>query len=219
MTATPDQLIVALDGIDPLRALQLTIDLRSLGITTFKVSAENLMWPDADDLFKYLQLNGLHSMFDLKVWDTPDTVARIVDRVVGRYNPSFVTVHPSPAVVHAALKAAAHAGALPGTITPVAYLSSDPDPDTVVPGYEAVGRAAAGVVPAYGVSEYASVFPDAWLISPGVRLDGSNDNHVRAVGPREALKSGATSIVVGRPIVNAERPLSAAERYLKEMSL
>ena len=212
MTDVTDYLVVALDVFDPIRARQLVRQLRN-HVGTFKLSASNLMTTLPTHLIADVLENNF-LMLDLKVWDTPDSVKRIVKTAVTLFNPRWITVHPSAPVVEAALSAAP-----PGVILPVVYLSSDEDPDTVIPGYRAVWRAKGGVVPGVRVREYASVYPDLPFISPGVRLRGEdNHNHRATVEPRTAIELGATHVVVGRPIINASDPIGAARRYLEALS-
>lgn len=55
-------------------------------------------------------------------------------------------------------------------------------------------------------------------MTPGVRPAGSAINdQSRIATPAAALKSGASHLVIGRPIRAAEDPKAAAEAILKEM--
>jgi len=56
-----------------------------------------------------------------------------------------------------------------------------------------------------------SHYEDSFLITPGIRADGDNtDDHARTKPAGFALKSGASWIVVGRPITKASDPVGAA---------
>lgn len=50
-----------------------------------------------------------------------------------------------------------------------------------------------------------------YLVTPGIRtsMDAHQDQK-RAMGPQEALRAGASAIVVGRPIIEAADPVAAA---------
>jgi orotidine-5'-phosphate decarboxylase len=61
--------------------------------------------------------------------------------------------------------------------------------------------------------------PGFLIVTPGVRPAGSDRNdQARAATPAEALRSGATHLVCGRPITTAADPLAAAEAILAEMA-
>jgi len=54
-------------------------------------------------------------------------------------------------------------------------------------------------------------------VTPGVRFaDGEKGDQVRVTTPEDANKIGSDYIVVGRPITQAEDPVAAYERCLKE---
>lgn len=61
-------------------------------------------------------------------------------------------------------------------------------------------------------------FPNAYLVTPGVRLsheDRGDQNRVS--DPLTALKRGASALVVGRPIYDALEPALAAKAYYEEI--
>lgn len=59
---------------------------------------------------------------------------------------------------------------------------------------------------------------DFLTVVPGVRPDwaGKNDQK-RIMTPKEAIRAGADFLVVGRPITQAEQPVAAAQKILKEI--
>lgn len=61
-------------------------------------------------------------------------------------------------------------------------------------------------------------FPQAYLVTPGVRL-GHEDrgDQARVADPRTALKRGASALVVGRPICEALDPAQVAKNYYEEI--
>jgi orotidine-5'-phosphate decarboxylase len=57
------------------------------------------------------------------------------------------------------------------------------------------------------------------LVTPGVRPEGSDvGDQVRVVTPAEAIASGASHIVVGRPITEAADPAAEARAILGQIS-
>ena len=56
------------------------------------------------------------------------------------------------------------------------------------------------------------------IVTPGVRpVWAGHDDQKRVMTPKEAVKTGADFIVVGRPITQHPQPLVAAEKILKEI--
>jgi orotidine-5'-phosphate decarboxylase len=54
-------------------------------------------------------------------------------------------------------------------------------------------------------------FPQALLVVPGIRMpDGEAGDQKRVATPAFAVQQGATHLVVGRPILQAENPADAA---------
>jgi orotidine-5'-phosphate decarboxylase len=47
---------------------------------------------------------------------------------------------------------------------------------------------------------------DFWIVTPGVRITDKKDDQKRTIGPGEAIRKGATFIVLGRTVLNAEHP-------------
>ncbi|HKL21258.1 MAG TPA: orotidine 5'-phosphate decarboxylase / HUMPS family protein, partial [Tichowtungia sp.] len=55
-------------------------------------------------------------------------------------------------------------------------------------------------------------FPEALLVTPGIRMpDGDVGDQKRVATPSFAVQRGATHLVVGRPIVQADDPAAATE--------
>ena len=63
---------------------------------------------------------------------------------------------------------------------------------------------------AHGLRELLG--PDAFIVTPGVRPAGSaKGDQSRVATPAEAFENGASHIVVGRPITQADDPVAAFE--------
>ena len=61
--------------------------------------------------------------------------------------------------------------------------------------------------------------PEGVLVIPGIRPAGAGiGDQKRIATPAEALRQGASYLVVGRPITQAPDPAEAAEAILKEMA-
>jgi orotidine-5'-phosphate decarboxylase len=65
----------------------------------------------------------------------------------------------------------------------------------------------------------AELGDDFLIVTPGVRPIGvGNGDQARVVTPAEAMASGASFIVVGRPITEAENPAEEAREILAQMA-
>ena len=61
---------------------------------------------------------------------------------------------------------------------------------------------------------------DFCLVTPGIRPANVNqDDQSRVVTPQDALNSGASYLVIGRPITQAPNPLKALEHILQEITV
>jgi orotidine-5'-phosphate decarboxylase len=60
---------------------------------------------------------------------------------------------------------------------------------------------------------------DCLIVTPGIRPAGADANdQTRIVTPGDAIASGATYLVVGRPITRASDPRAAAEAIAQEIA-
>lgn len=68
------------------------------------------------------------------------------------------------------------------------------------------------------VGELREKFPESYLVTPGVRLEGgeSHDQN-RIATPKEAIKKGASAIVIGRPILESKDPKKALVQILQSI--
>ena len=58
------------------------------------------------------------------------------------------------------------------------------------------------------------------IVTPGIRPKGSDsDEQKRIMTPQDAARTGASYIVVGRPILNAENPVVAVKAIWKELGM
>jgi orotidine-5'-phosphate decarboxylase len=185
--------------------------------------------------------NGSKVFLDLKFHDIPNTVAQAIESalVTGAW---MVNVHASggTAMMHAAAQAAKETAAQTGRLRPlvigVTVLTSmdeatlreggvtRPLLDQVV-SLARMARDAGldGVVasPQETASIRAACGSGFAIVTPGIRgaSAGSEKNdQSRTMGPAEAIRAGATFIVVGRPIIAAQDPRGAAERIVEELS-
>ncbi len=53
---------------------------------------------------------------------------------------------------------------------------------------------------------------DFWIVTPGVRITDKSDDQKRTIGPGEAIRKGATFIVLGRTVLSTEHPKETLKR-------
>jgi orotidine-5'-phosphate decarboxylase len=165
---------------------------------------------------------GLPIFLDLKLHDIPNTVAKAV-QALRPLEPAILTVHAAGgrAMMEDA-KAAAPTGTKVVAVTMLTSLDSSdltsiglsPDPHEGVLRLAELARSAGvdGIVcSGEEVRAAHAAWPDGFFVVPGVRpADGNAADQKRVVTPRAALDAGASILVVGRPITQAQDPDSAA---------
>jgi orotidine-5'-phosphate decarboxylase len=229
-TDAKDRLAVALDVPDAQAALDL-VDRLGDSCRVLKVGME-LYYAGGNALLEELRSRGYRIFLDLKLHDIPNTVAGGI-RSVARSGAELLTVHAGGG--GAMLTAAAEAARAPGAPRLLAV--------TVLTSMDAAELKAAGVcsAPADQVLRLARLAkssgingmvcsteevaalrselgPEALLVVPGIRPAGSALNDQRRIAtPAEAISSGASMLVVGRPITRAANPDEAARAVVKEI--
>ncbi|MBV8206719.1 MAG: orotidine-5'-phosphate decarboxylase [Acidobacteria bacterium] len=177
---------------------------------------------------------GHEIFFDLKYHDIPATVAGAV-RAAAALGVGMITVHASggPAMLQAAVDAAQRAE-VPPMIAAVTVLTSHTDAELQQTGVAgrvldqalrlaSLARAAgcgAIVCSAHEAAEIRRELGAGFaIVTPGIRPAGSvADDQARVVTPAEAIRMGATYLVVGRPITGAANPAAAARAIVGEIS-
>jgi orotidine-5'-phosphate decarboxylase len=165
---------------------------------------------------------GLPIFLDLKLHDIPNTVAKAV-QALRPLAPAILTVH---AAGGRAMMEDAKAAAPEGTkVVAVTMLTSLDDEDLAATGV--AGDAHAQVVRLTALAREAELdgvvcsgnevkaarklWPEGFFVVPGVRpADAGVGDQKRVVTPRQALDNGASILVIGRPITQAEDPDQAA---------
>lgn len=227
------RLIVALDVPDAKAALKLA-DQLDVSCTWFKVGLE-LFVAEGLAVLEPLIKRGCNIFLDLKFNDIPNTVAGAVRSAAG-LGVRMMTVHASggPAMLAAAQ------GALDGMVNPpqllaVTVLTSMDETQTKAVGLERAPGGQVELLARMGmtagmrgfvcspqeVSTLRSITgPGGVLVIPGIRpAGGAVGDQRRVATPGDALRAGASYLVVGRPITQAVDPRTAAEEILEEMAV
>jgi orotidine-5'-phosphate decarboxylase len=159
---------------------------------------------------------------DLKLHDIPNTVAKAV-QALRPLEPSILTVHAAGgrAMMEDA-KAAAPTGTKVVAVTVLTSLDGDDltsigladDAHAQVERLTTLAREAGldGVVCSGNeVAAAKKLWPGGFFVVPGVRPANSHmSDQKRVMTPRKALDAGASILVIGRPITQAEDPDIAA---------
>jgi len=236
-SAARDRLIVALDYPDAPAALHL-VDMLGESIRWYKVGLELYLATGAS-VVERLVARGKSVFLDLKLHDIPNTVAGAV-RSAAASGASLLTAHASggPAMIEAAVNAAASL-ANPPKVLAVTVLTSMDESQLRATGVErttpeqvellakmAMSAGADGLVCSPLESQHLRRLHGQrpLLVTPGIRPDQDSslrkaaiDDQRRIASPRAALWSGASYLVVGRPITQATDPKAAAFAILDDM--
>jgi orotidine-5'-phosphate decarboxylase len=224
-----DRLIVAIDAPGEAEARALVGELRGTGVW-FKIGM-TLFYRAGRGFIDELVAAGEHVFVDLKCHDIPHQVAGAV-RALAELGVDLLTVHTSggPAMLEAAARA------VEGTQSRVLGV-------TVLTSLDAADLAAIGIdrTPADLVLDRARLAASAGIhgvvaspqearalrqalpagfeiVTPGIRpASAPADDQRRTATPAQAIRAGATRLVVGRPITTACEPAMAARAMLREI--
>ena len=159
---------------------------------------------------------GVPVFLDLKLHDIPNTVAKAVE-ALRPLEPAVLTVHAAGgrAMLEAA-KAAAPATTKVVAVTVLTSLDGQDlqsigvggDPAEQVRRLARLARESGldGIVCSGAeVGAARDAWPEGFFVVPGVRpAGGAIGDQKRVVTPREAMESGASILVIGRPITGAD---------------
>jgi orotidine-5'-phosphate decarboxylase len=230
--AARQRLIVALDVPSADAALHLAKKLDGV-CTWFKVGME-LFTAAGPAIVEELAASGCSVFLDLKFHDIPNTVAGAV-RSAAKLGARMMTLHAAggPAMLAAAREAIAGV-ADPPQLLAVTVLTSMDDTQLKSSGIARTPAKQVELLARMGLDagihgfvcspqEVAALRSltgrDGVLVVPGIRpLGAAAGDQARLAAPAEALRKGASFLVVGRPISQAADPAAAAEAIVREMA-
>ena len=231
-----DRLIVALDVHEMQEAKRLVGQIGD-AVSCYKVGME-LFYSVGPEVVQWLIGEGKRVFLDLKLHDIPNTVAgglaslmelgadildvhtsggyammkRAADRVRevsherGIKRPKLIGITVLTSINQEDWESMGNHVNIKGQVVRLAKLAKKAGLDGVVasPQEARLIREACG--------------EDFLIVTPGIRpRDAAGDDQSRTATPGEALASGASCIVVGRPIRNAQDPRAAALAIAREM--
>ena len=231
MDALKDRLIIALDVSRASEAQKIVTEVGEAA-STYKVGKQ-LFTAEGPQVVRDLVASGRKVFLDLKFHDIPNTVAGAV-QAAAALSVSMLTVHASGGskMLRAAAEATSQSSSKP-LILAVTVLTSMSDEDLRELGLP-VGVAdqvlrLAGIARNAGIGGIVASAHEAKalrrdlgtgfaIVTPGVRPAGTEvGDQARVVTPAEAIRAGASHIVVGRPITADPNPAQAAKRILDEL--
>lgn len=221
------RIIIALDLPSEGEALSLVERLGD-SVCFYKVGME-LYASAGMSLVKALQDRGKRVFLDLKFYDIGETVKRAV-AAVARTGVDLLTVHGSGAAMRAAVEGR---GESQLKLLAVTVLTSFDEEDLRDLGYPCAvselvelrvrkAREAGmdGLVcsPLEVARVRAIAGPNAVLVTPGVRSAGAAaGDQKRVATPAEAIRGGASHLVIGRQVTRAGNPVAAVAALRAEL--
>lgn len=229
------RLIVGLD-LPSIEAARAMVDRIADGVSFYKIGLTLLARPGGVAFAHELRARGKQVFQDWKLHDIGAQVEGAA-RAVAEGGCDLLTVHAQPQVMAGAVRGRDAAGT-DTKILGVTVLTSLSDDDLTAIGYsvsaaklveqrvrQALDCGIDGVVSspleARRVREIADAAgrPDFLIVTPGVRPTGADQgDQQRVATPPEALRAGATHLVVARPVIGESDPVMAAARIAGEMS-
>ena len=227
------RIIVALDFPAAKSALQLA-DQLDPARCRLKVGKE-LFTREGPAVVEKLQARGFEIFLDLKFHDIPNTTAAAC-AAAAELGVWMVNVHAlggrrMMAAAREAIEKSSHQPLLIGVTILTSMTGADlqeiglsDNPKNEVARLAGLAQASGldGLVcSAHEAGEMRARFgEDFVLVTPGIRPAGANaDDQRRTMTPAEALTVGASYLVVGRPISQAELPAAAFEEIYRQISL
>jgi len=181
------------------------------------------------ELGQRLKAMGKHVFYDFKFHDIDATVEKATRSIAG-LEADLLTVHARPDVMRAAVKGRGNSKL---KILGVTVLTSLDQQALNAIGYndnaeslvmrrvqQALDAGIDGVVSSpLEASAIRAVVPESFLVvTPGVRPKGADvGDQKRIATPSNALDWGASHLVIGRPITQADDPRAAALKIAAEM--
>ena len=221
--STKDKIIVALDvdSCDKARSIVKTLD----GHANFFKIGLGLIGKGGLELALQMKKQGLHIFLDLKLFDISNTIKNAVSGLCeAKFD--FLTVQGDPQVIKAAVEGR---GTSVTKILAVTFLTSlnrkDLDQNLIIPGEiqslvcsraeKAILAGADGVIASpqeLSIIRRNPLCMKKIIVTPGIRPTNSAvDDQKRIATPYDALKMGASHLVIGRPVYQAKDPVAAYE--------
>lgn len=229
MPAADPRLILALDLPTRAEAEDLVERLGD-AVSFYKIGLQ-LLASGGMEMAADLKARGRDVFLDWKLHDIGATVEKAAAAIADQEAGDLLTVHAQPQVLASAVRGVRGSGLKVLGVTVLTSLSGQ---DLAEIGYgmaveqlverrirQAVEAGAHGVVASPHEAALARSIGgrDFLVVTPGVRPTGAPlDDQARAATPADALRNGASHLVIGRPISAAADPRAAAQAIAAEMA-
>lgn len=227
MTVANPRLYVALD-LPTVSEAEGMVEALGETVSSYKIGLQ-LLPIGGVEFGQRLKAQGKNVFYDFKLHDIGATVEKATRSIAG-LGADLLTVHARPDVMKSAV---AGRGESALKLLGVTVLTSLDKAALEAIGYhedaktlvmrrvkQAVEAGMDGVVssPLEAAAIRAVVPKDFLIVTPGVRMPGGDaGDQKRIAAPGDALKNGASHLVVGRPITAASHPRQAAINVLENM--
>ena len=227
-------LALALDNVSEKNQIENLMNSLSEYIGIFKIGLEQYI-RFGPEIVEVVRNKGNNIFLDLKLHDIPNTVAKAVI-AASEHNVNYLTIHTSGGLkmMEDAVKAARGVENPPKLIGVTVLTSLDQSSlnnelrihcsvtDQVAHlAQMAVKAGLDGIVcSAVDLPNIKNNLPDSFeIITPGIRpADAEIGDQKRVATPQQAIESGATILVIGRPITAAENPAIAAKAIFESIT-
>ncbi len=230
-----NDVIIALDFENQQKTLAF-LDRFPAGEKPYVKIGMELFYAEGPEIVRQIKARGHRIFLDLKLHDIPNTVKKAM-AVLSRLDVDMVNLHAAGtrAMMEAALEGLTRPdGSRPLLLAVTQLTSTSPERmrdellidrplDQVVMAYakNAAGAGLDGVVCSpLEAGRVHQVCGEGFLtVTPGIRFAGSDaGDQVRITTPQRARELGSDYIVVGRPITQAEDPVEAYRRAVREFT-
>ena len=219
-------IIVAIDEINFPKASKIIDDL-DCEICMVKIGSISFN-SIGNEIISYANNKGFDIFLDLKLHDIPNTVKKSIEGLISQPI-KMLTVHISGGkeMLNAAMEAVSGTDIKVFGVTALTSLSNDDaklifkrnisdQVNRMLDLAESAGID--GVVCSPHELELVNKRKSLLSITPGIRLQDSNDDQKRVMTPKEAINLGADFLVIGRPITEAENIGEALNEIFQSIS-
>ena len=219
-------IVVAIDEINFLKASNIidNLDCDKCMVKIGSISFNSI----GNEIISYANNKGFDIFLDLKLHDIPNTVKKSIEGLISQPI-KMLTVHTSGGkeMLIAAMEAVLGTDIKVFGVTALTSLNNDDTKvifkrnisdqvDTMLDLAESAGID--GVVCSPHELELVNKRKSLLSITPGIRLQDSNDDQKRVMTPKEAINLGADFLVIGRPITEAENIGEALNEIFQSIS-